>query len=121
MSVDQLPTEKAKPLARGDTVVGYDQYIDTQIRHTRRMVKAVDIATALVVLATGVLVYLLVVTAAENWLVPGGFGTLERSLLFAVLAVSVGQHLYRRVWPLLVRPINPVFAGANDRAQLAVT
>ena len=111
MSVDQLPTEKAKPPARGDKVVGYDEYIDTQIRQTRRMVKAVDIATALVVLATGVLVFLLVVTAAEHWLVPGGFGTLERSLLFAVLAISVGQHLYRRVWPLLVRPINPVFAA----------
>ena len=111
MSVDQLPTEKTKPPARGDKLVGYDEYIDTQIRHTRRMVKSVDIATALVVLATGVLVYLLVVAAAEHWLVPGGFGTLERSLLFAVLAISVGQHLYRRVWPLLVRPINPVFAA----------
>jgi hypothetical protein len=111
MFVDQLPAENAKPAARGDKVVGYDEYIDTQIRHTRRMVKAVDIATGLVVLTTGVLVFLLVATAAEDWLVPGGFGTLERSLLFAVLAISVGQHLYRRVWPLLVRPINPVFAA----------
>jgi hypothetical protein len=111
MSVDQLSSETARPSPRDAKLVGYDEYIDTQIRHTRRMVKAVDLATALAVLATGAFLYLLVAAVAEQWLVPGGFGTLERSLLLAVLLLIAGQYAYRRLWPLLVRPINPVYAA----------
>jgi hypothetical protein len=111
MSVDQIPAEKARRSAPEAKLVGYDEYIDTQIRHTRRMVKVVDLATALAVLATGALGYLLISAVVENWLVPGGFGTLERSLILGVMVVIAGQYAYRRIWPLLVRPINPVYAA----------
>ena len=90
MSVDQIPAEKARRSAPEAKLVGYDEYIDTQIRHTRRMVKVVDLATALAVLATGALGYLLIAAVVENWLVPGGFGTLERSLLLAVMVADRG-------------------------------
>jgi hypothetical protein len=111
MSVDEIPSEKTRSSTHEATLVGYDEYIDAQIRHTRRMVKVVDLATALAVLATGALAYLLVAAVAENWLVPGGFGTLERSLILGVLILVEGQYAYRRVWPLLVHSINPVFAA----------
>src|SRR5262245_38508545 len=110
MSVDQLPKPKAAP--RGDAkLVQYDEYIDRQVETTRRVVNIVDLATSLVVLAGGVLAYLLVVAVVEHWLVPGGFSELGRLGLFLVLAWGVGSFLVRRLWPLVVGRVNPVYAA----------
>ena len=66
-------------------LVQYDEYIDTQIESTRRLVKVVDLATSLVVLAAGVLAFLLVAAVVEHWLVPGGYsvGGANRSVCAA--------------------------------------
>jgi hypothetical protein len=111
MSIDQLSTEDVQRSSREARLVGYDEYIDAQIKHTRRMVKAVDLATTLAVLATGTLAYLLIAAAAEQWLVPGGFDMLQRVLLLTVLVLLAGQYAWRRLWPLVVRTINPVYAA----------
>jgi hypothetical protein len=92
-------------------LVRYDQYIDAKIRDTRRMVKAVDLAISLVTLATGVLAFLLTFALVEHWLVPSGFSVAVRSLLFAALVSSACVFAYRRLWPLLRRAINPVYAA----------
>jgi hypothetical protein len=110
MAVDQLP--KPNATRRGDTrFVKYDEYIDQQVESTRRVVKIVDLATSLVVLSAGVLAYLLVVAMVEHWLVPGGFSELGRLGLFLVLAWGVGAFAIRRLWPLLIGRVNPVYAA----------
>ena len=110
MSVDQIPTREAP---RPDTtkLVRYEDFIESKIQSTRSMVKVVDLATAMLTLVIGVLAYLLVIAVVEHWIVPGGFSVIERTGLFAVLIVSVVYFAYKRVWPPLVRAINPVYAA----------
>ncbi|MEX2317921.1 MAG: hypothetical protein WD669_12260 [Pirellulales bacterium] len=111
MPVEQLTTRRATSVSSDAQLVQYDQYIDTQIQSTRRTVKLVDLATAIVLLATGVLAYLLAAALVEHWLIPSGFPTAMRMLLFAVLAGGTLYFAYRRLWPLCVRAINPVYAA----------
>src|ERR1043165_825624 len=112
MSTDQLSTRK--PPRRTDNAkdVRYGDFIDAKIRSTRRAVKLVDLASSLVVLTSGVLAFLFGVAVVEHWVLPGGFSTAERSGLFAILLVSVVFFAYRRLWPLIARAINPVYAAS---------
>lgn len=111
MAVDQLHPPRPSKRPDDATLVQYDQYIDTQIGRTRRMTKVVDIAVAMIWLAIGAIAFLLAVALAEHWLVPGGFGTLGRFVLFSILALWAGYIVYRRLAPLCLRPINPVYAA----------
>ncbi len=110
MSADQLSPNRGS-IAGDTTIVQYDHYIDAHIRSIRRAVKLVDLATALVLFFSGVLAFLLAVALVEHWLVPGGFSMAVRTLLFAALAGGAGYFAYRRLWPLCVRAINPVYAA----------
>lgn len=111
MPVEQAPSRKA-PQPRNDaTVVRYHDYIDEKIESTRRAMKVVDLATALVELAVSVLLFLLLAVVIEHWFVPGGFPFFVRATLFAVLVVGAGYFAYRRLWPLCIRAINPVYAA----------
>src|SRR4051812_31605488 len=112
MSTEQLSTRKPPRRGSGAKVVHYDDFIDAKIQTTRRAVKLVDLASALVVLTAGVLAFLLGVAVVEHWIVPGGFSTAERSGLFAILLVCVLYFAYRRLWPLIARAINPVYAAS---------
>ncbi|HJQ79528.1 MAG TPA: hypothetical protein VJ828_06215 [Lacipirellulaceae bacterium] len=111
MPVEQLTPRRAPRPSSESKLVKYDEYIDTQIKNTRRAVKLVDLATALVLLSTGVLAFLLAAAVVEHWLLPGGFSVAVRSLLFALLVGGVGYFAYRRLWPLVRRAINPVYAA----------
>jgi hypothetical protein len=112
MSTDQLSTRKPPRRADSAKVVRYDDFIDAKIQSTRRAVKLVDLASALVVLTAGMLAFLFGVALVEHWIVPGGFSTAERSGLFAILLVCVVYFAYRRLWPLVARAINPVYAAS---------
>ncbi len=111
MPVDQLPSESARPAKRGAQVVQYEEYIDKQIQTTRHMVKAVDVTTALLVMAIGALGILLAAAVVEHWLVPGGFNVGVRLLLFVVLVGGLSFYATRRLWPLCVGSINPAYAA----------
>ena len=111
MATDQLRPPRPGNRRDGAKLVQYDQYIDTQVSRTRRMIKAVDIATALVLLVAGTIAFLLAVALAEHWLVPGGFGTVGRFVLFAVLLAGTAHVVYWRLAPHFWRPINPVYAA----------
>src|SRR5262245_43303092 len=86
-------------------------YIDTQIHRTRRALKVVDFAAAVITLVIGVLAYLLLLAVVEHWVVPGGLNTPARGTLFALLLGGVAWYSWRAFWPLLSRPINPAFAA----------
>jgi hypothetical protein len=111
MSVDQLSNRPAQPLPGGARLVQYDAYIDRQVESTRRVVKLVDLATSLVVLAAGVLAYLLLVAVVEHWLVPAGFPFAIRLALFMLLVCGVTYYAVRRLLPVMLRRINPVYAA----------
>jgi hypothetical protein len=111
MSVEQPPVRCERRPKDDTKLVGYDEYIDTQIRSTRRAVKLVDLATALILLAAGMLAFLLTAAVVENWVMPGGYSFIERVALFTVLAAGVVFFAFRWLWPLLARAINPVYAA----------
>jgi hypothetical protein len=111
MSVDQLPPGKVRAAQRDAKLVRYEEYIDTQIASTRRLVKAIDITSILLTMIAGTLAFLLAAAVVEHWLVPGGFSFLTRTILFAALASALGTYAVRRLWPLLARQINPVYAA----------
>lgn len=111
MSIGQLPPQRTSRVTDDAKFVQYDQYIDTHIQNTRRAVKLVDWAIALVVLGTFATAFLLVVAVAEHWLVPGGFSVAVRTMLFLLLTSAVSVFAYRRLWPLFRLTINPVFAA----------
>src|SRR5262245_12271176 len=111
MSIEQPPVRRDRRPKDDTRLVGYDEYIDTQIRNTRRAVKLVDLATSLVALVAGVLAFLLTAAVVENWVIPGGFSFVERVVLFTVLVAGVAYFAYRRLWPLVARAINPVYAA----------
>ncbi|MEX2091209.1 MAG: hypothetical protein WD971_00955 [Pirellulales bacterium] len=111
MSVDQLPPGKARPAKRDAQLVRYDEYIDKQIETTRRNVKAVDVVTALLVMATGTLAFLLAAAVVEHWFVTGGFNVAVRLLLFVALVGGLSFYATRRLWPLCVGSINPAYAA----------
>ena len=60
MSVDQIPTRQPPRRSDDAKLVRYEDYIESKIQSTRWMVKAVDLATALVTLVASVLAFLLV-------------------------------------------------------------
>ena len=111
MSIDQIPTRQPPRRSDDAKLVRYEDFIESKIQSTRWMVKAVDLATALVTLVASVLAYLLVVAVAEHWIVSGGFSIAARTALFTVLVIGIGFFAFRRVWPLLIRAINPVYAA----------
>ncbi len=97
--------------AKATQVVGYDQYVDDQIRRTSQAVKAADIGQAVLRLIVLLLMALIAVAMAEHWLVPGGLTTTMRYLVFAGFAAAVGIWGWRELWPLFSQAINPVYAA----------
>ena len=114
MPVEQAPSPPSRPAARqpdGAKLVRYHDYIDQKIESTRRMVKVVDLATAFVEFTVVLLAFLLLYAVLEHWVVPGGFSFAVRCALFGVLIGGAAFFAYRRLWPLCVRAINPVYAA----------
>ncbi len=107
----EAPPSRPRPTPPNATVVEYDEYIDKRIGQTRRTVWTVELASALVALVAGVLAFLFTAALIEHWLLPGGFGVVGRTLLFGALVGGAAYFGYRRIWPLLVRRINPVYAA----------
>ena len=68
-------------------------------------------AGCLVTLAVGVLAYLLVVAVIDHWIFSSGLGLGGRILLWAGLVIGAGWYAVRHLLPLLLHPINPVFAA----------
>jgi hypothetical protein len=85
--------------------------IDGRLRQTQRQVKGVDLAVGLITLAVATLVYLFGATIIDHWIVSGGLGFWGRLAIFAGLAAMAGGYFVRRIAPLLIRRINPLFAA----------
>lgn len=111
MPVDQAPSRPNARQSDAAKLIRYDDYIDAKIQSTRQMVKVVDLATALVTLATSLLAFLFLAVLAEHWLVPGGFSFAGRLALFLLLLAGIGYFAFRRLWPLFARAINPIYAA----------
>jgi hypothetical protein len=91
--------------------IEYDEFIDKQLRKARGQVKGVELAGSLMALAAGGLLYFLAVSLVDHWLVPGGLGIGGRVLFFAVFLFAAAWYIARRLAPLVIRRINPIYAA----------
>lgn len=95
----------------GPEVVEYDQYVTSHIRRTGQAVQASDIAQALLVLAIAWVAFLLTAALVEHWIVPRGFSSLARYLLFGLATAATLRFAQLRLWPLLTGRINPLYTA----------
>ena len=85
--------EAREPLTAqsGVHLVTYDKYIEGQLRKTRRQVRAVDLASAILILIAGTLGYLFTAALVDHWLVSGGMGYAGRTMAWVVfLSAGIG-------------------------------
>jgi hypothetical protein len=99
------------PLPRSGKFIEYDRYIESQLRKTRRQVKAIDLAASLMLLAAGSMFYLMLAALADQWLVAGGLGFGGRVACLSLFVAGVLVYVALRLGPLVVRRINPVYAA----------
>lgn len=85
--------------------------IDEQIKRTRRTLKRVDFLSGVLTLVIGVLVFLLFASVVEHWVIPGGWNTFGRVVLWIALLGGAAWYSWRTFWPLFSRPINPAYAA----------
>jgi len=86
-----------------------ERFIERQLGKTRRRVRMVDLAAALMSLAAGLLGYLLLLAVVDHWLFE--LTPSLRWLAWLPMLAGTGWYLVRRVIPLLLRPIHPLYAA----------
>ncbi|MEN1680743.1 MAG: hypothetical protein AAGJ46_14235, partial [Planctomycetota bacterium] len=92
-------------------VLGYEQYVNEQVRSTARSVRAMDVSLSILRLVVGLLVVLLGAAVLEHWVLPGGLAGWQRYLVFGGLTAAAFAWAVRDLWPLVARGINPLYAA----------
>lgn len=106
------PRQPSQPPAKpAGKVVGYEQFIEQQIKKTRQHVKWADICGTLMTLAGGTLLYLLAVALMDHWLFREGLGFWGRLFALVALLGGAGTYVAMYLLPLLLKRINPVYAA----------
>jgi hypothetical protein len=100
-----------QPSKRSGHLLEYDRFIDRRIHQTRGQVRLVDLAVSLIGLTAGVLLFLLGVAVLDHWVIRGGLGPLTRWMALLVMLGAVGYWTVRRILPLFLRRVNPVYAA----------
>ncbi|MEX0641058.1 MAG: hypothetical protein WD468_00075 [Pirellulales bacterium] len=113
MATGMLPPSSARAAGRGASALDAERFIDRQIDRTGKYVKTVDLLSSLLTLAAGTIAYFLAVVAIDHWVVPGGLGTLGRSVVLIAWLIVAGGYLVRRVAPPILRRINPLYAATT--------
>ena len=85
--------------------------VDQQIYRTRRALKGVDAIAGIITLLIGVLSYLLTMAVLEHWVIPGGWNTPLRIIMFTLLILGVAWYSGRIFWRFIHQSINPAYAA----------
>ncbi|MEZ6116602.1 MAG: hypothetical protein R3C28_08510 [Pirellulaceae bacterium] len=94
----------------------FGHYVDQQIEQTRRRVRWIDITHELLTMMIGICACFLVIAVIDHWIL--GLGFWARLLSLLLLAGGGLVWIVWRVIPLMIRPINPLFAAkAIEKTQ----
>src|SRR4051812_5071149 len=105
------PNPVAPKVRASAEVLEYGQFIEQQIRKTRSQVKWVEVASGLLTLAAGALVYVLAVALVDHWVFRSGLGTAGQFLALGGLLGFGLAYSLRVVLPRCLHPVNPVYAA----------
>ncbi len=113
--MSSIAPEKSNAGAQTKTADGhwveYDHFIEDQLRKTRGEVKGVEIASGLMTLAAGSLVYFLLIALADHWVLPHGLGFWGRLFCLALFLGGAGYYAFRQLLPPILLRINPIYAA----------
>ncbi|MDA1054584.1 MAG: hypothetical protein O3C40_29485 [Planctomycetota bacterium] len=104
-----MATGTAKPTRPATTSIDAERFIEQQLTKTRLQVRVVDLASSLMALVAAVLAYTLVLAVVDHWVMPLAWW--GRWLACISLLGGVGYYVALVVVPLMMRPINPVYAA----------
>ena len=104
-----MATGTAKPIQPAPSLTDADRFIEQQLTRTRLQVRVVDLVSALLALVAAILVYALVLAVVDHWVMPLAWW--GRWLACISLIGVTGYYLAVVVLPLMLRPINPVYAA----------
>jgi hypothetical protein len=117
MATGTAPPSPSNPAPRGPgkssatEVVAYDRFIEGQLTKTRRQVKGIDLASSLITLSAGAILYLLAAIVVDQWLVTGGLGFWGRLLCLGGFIAALIAYCVMSLIPLILHRINPVYAA----------
>ncbi|MDR1142293.1 MAG: hypothetical protein LBL62_11410 [Planctomycetaceae bacterium] len=89
-----------------------NETLDRQINETKRFVRDIDFFLSFFSLLTVLLAVLFLAVLADHWLFTDGLSMFLRVGVFFVLLFIIAFHVYRRIVPLLLYPINPVYVAS---------
>jgi hypothetical protein len=102
-----MSTNTAKIIAENP-----NETLDRQIDETRRFIRQIDFSLSFFSLLTVLLAVLFTAILADHWLFTDGLSMFLRLGVFFVLVLIIVFYVYRRIVPLLLYPINPVYAAS---------
>ncbi|MDR0337278.1 MAG: hypothetical protein LBI18_09330, partial [Planctomycetaceae bacterium] len=88
-----------------------NETLDQQINETKRFILHIDFSLSFFSLLTILLAVLFVAVLADHWLFADGLSIPLRFGVLLVLLSIIAFYTYRRIVPLLLYPINPVYAA----------
>jgi hypothetical protein len=89
-----------------------NETLDRQIDETRRFIRQIDFSLSFFSLLTMLLAVLFAAILADHWLFTDGLSISLRLGVFGILVFIIVFYVYRRIVPLLLYPINPVYAAS---------
>ncbi|HMO13446.1 MAG TPA: hypothetical protein PKD64_02480 [Pirellulaceae bacterium] len=86
-----------------------ESFIDKQLNKTGAHVVAMDVLAGVMILACGVLLWLLIVALIDAWVIE--LNVAARTVTLGLLLVGVAGFSYKYFWPLVYRRLNPAYAA----------
>lgn len=88
-----------------------EQFIEQRLAETQKQIQRVELASALLALLVGVLLWLLAAAVVDHWLVFGGLGRFGRVVWWLVMVAAAGIHIWRNVLPPIAKRISPIYVA----------
>ncbi|MDR1479979.1 MAG: hypothetical protein LBJ00_13675 [Planctomycetaceae bacterium] len=88
-----------------------DEVIDSRIDEARKLLFKTDFWSSVLLLSVFLAVVLFISIVADQWLFVGGLSVTLRLCVFAAMFSVSAFSVYRRILPLFLYPINPVYAA----------
>jgi WD40 repeat protein len=85
--------------------------LDRHIGSTSKIVRRVDLALSLLIVISLIIGGLFLAILADHWLLKGGLTMPLRFGIFAALAAIAGLYIYKKIVPIFLYPINPVYTA----------
>lgn len=100
-----------EPRSGNQPYVDCDEYIDIQLSRTQSQIKSTELLLSASALGLAVLAYMLAFVVLDQWIIPGGFSVLARSIWLALLVAGGGSWLTVRILIPWFKTVHELYAA----------